>query len=81
MDAMVSARVPAETKKQGDNVLKEIGSSATELVNACAQKMKADSIVTGDERGFRNASTPHGSASDFMEFVFQKTNVRYAIAS
>ena len=34
MDAMVSARVPVEIKKQGDSKLKEIGSSATELVNA-----------------------------------------------
>lgn len=34
MDAMVSARVPVEIKKQGDRKLKEIGSSATELVNA-----------------------------------------------
>ena len=34
MDAMVSARVPAEIKKQGDSILKEIGSSATELVNS-----------------------------------------------
>ncbi len=34
MDAMVSARVPAEIKKQGDAKLKEIGSSTTELINA-----------------------------------------------
>ena len=34
MDAMVTARVPVEIKKQGDDILKEIGSSATELVNA-----------------------------------------------
>ena len=34
MDAMVSARVPVEVKKQGDRKLKEIGSTATELVNA-----------------------------------------------
>lgn len=34
MDATVSARVPVEVKKQGDAILKEIGSSATELVNA-----------------------------------------------
>lgn len=34
MDAMVTARVPVEIKKQGDVILKEIGSSATELVNA-----------------------------------------------
>ena len=34
MDAMVSARVPVEIKKRGDSKLREIGSSATELVNA-----------------------------------------------
>ena len=34
MDAMVSARVPVEVKKQGDEKLKEIGSSITELVNS-----------------------------------------------
>lgn len=34
MDAMVSARVPVEVKRQGDKKLKEIGSSTTELVNA-----------------------------------------------
>ena len=49
------------------------------LVNVCAEKVKADYIVTRDQKGFRNASTPHGTASDFMEFVFQKSNIRYAI--
>jgi len=34
MDAMISARVPVEIKKRGDKALKEIGSTATELVNA-----------------------------------------------
>ena len=34
MDAMVSARVPAEIKKHGDRMLKDMGSSATELVNS-----------------------------------------------
>lgn len=34
MNVMVSARVPAEIKKQGDRRLKQIGSSVTELVNA-----------------------------------------------
>ena len=34
MDAMVTARVPVEIKKRGDSKLKEIGSSATELVNS-----------------------------------------------
>ena len=34
MDATVSARIPVEVKKQGDALLREIGSSATELINA-----------------------------------------------
>lgn len=34
MDAMVSARVPVEIKRQGDRKLKEMGSSATELINS-----------------------------------------------
>ena len=50
------------------------------LVNVCAEKVRADFIVTRDEKGFRNASIPHGSASEFMDFVFEKTNIRYAIA-
>ena len=49
------------------------------LVNVCAEKVKADYLITRDEKGFRNASVPHGTASEFMEFVFEKTNVRYAI--
>ena len=49
------------------------------LVNVCAEKVKADYLITRDEKGFRNASVPHGTASEFMEFVFKKTNVRYAI--
>ena len=47
--------------------------------HVCAEKVKADYLITRDEKGFRNASIPHGTASEFMEFVFQKTNVRYAI--
>ena len=49
------------------------------LVSVCAEKVKADYLITRDEKGFRNASVPHGTASEFMEFVFEKTNVRYAI--
>ena len=33
-DAIVTARVPAEIKKQGNAVLREIGSTPTDLVNA-----------------------------------------------
>ena len=50
------------------------------LVNICAEKVKADYLITRDEKGFRDARIPHGSASDFMDFVFEKTGVRYAIA-
>lgn len=34
MDAMVTARVPIEIKRQADARLKEMGSSTTELINA-----------------------------------------------
>ena len=49
------------------------------LVNVCAEKVKADYLVTRDSSGFNGSRIPHGSASEFMEFVFEKTNVRYAI--
>ena len=42
MDAMVSARVPVEIKKQGDRKLKEIGSSATELINTAYEYVIAN---------------------------------------
>ncbi|MDO4400016.1 MAG: PIN domain-containing protein [Coriobacteriia bacterium] len=50
------------------------------LVNVCAEKTGSDYLVTRDEKGFRNSPIPHGSASAFMEFVFEKTRVRYAIS-
>lgn len=34
MDATVSARIPVETKKQVDKKLRNMGASATELINA-----------------------------------------------
>ncbi len=34
MDAIVTARVPAEVKEQGSAVLREIGATPTQLVNA-----------------------------------------------
>lgn len=49
------------------------------LINVCAEKVKADYLITRDEKGFCNASVSHGTASEFMEFVFKKANVRYAI--
>ena len=49
------------------------------LVNVCADKIKADYIVTRDAKGFRQSKTPHGSATEFMDFVFEKSSVRYAL--
>ena len=49
------------------------------LVDVCAQKVKADYLVTRDAKGFADSRIPHGSASSFMDFVFQHTNVRYAL--
>lgn len=49
------------------------------LVNICAEKVKADYLITRDAHGFDDARIPHGSASSFMGFVFEKTNVRYAL--
>ena len=49
------------------------------LVNVCAEKVKADYLVTRDASGFKRARIPHGTASEFMEFVFEKTNIHYAL--
>lgn len=49
------------------------------LVNACARKIKADYLVTRDKEGFGRSEIPHGSASEFMEFVFARTNIRYDV--
>ncbi|MEG0376062.1 MAG: type II toxin-antitoxin system RelB/DinJ family antitoxin, partial [Raoultibacter sp.] len=37
MDAIVTARVPVEIKEQANGVLKNIGATPTELVNAAYQ--------------------------------------------
>ena len=50
------------------------------LVNVCADKIKADFLITRDKKGFRNAKVPCGTASEFMDFVFEQTNTRYALA-
>lgn len=51
MDAMVSARVPVEIKKRGDSKLREIGSSATELVNAAYDYVIKCGRLPGVEEG------------------------------
>ena len=50
------------------------------LVNICAEKVKADYLITRDEKGFDGASVAHGNASSFMGYVFEETGVSYAIA-
>ena len=49
------------------------------LINVCAEKVKADYLITRDEKGFRGASIPHGGASAFMDFVQERTGMRYAL--
>ena len=47
MDAMVSARVPVEIKKRGDAKLKEMGSSATELINSAYDFLLKNNALPG----------------------------------
>lgn len=47
MDAMVTARVPVEIKEQGAAILKEMGSSITELVNAAFSYLLAERKLPG----------------------------------
>ena len=49
------------------------------LINVCAEKVEADYLITRNRKGFGDSAIPHGSASEFMEFVFAKTNVQYGI--
>ena len=49
------------------------------LVDVCAQKVKADFLITRDVAGFERSRIPHGTASDFMAYVKETLNVEYAI--
>ena len=57
MDAMVTARVPVEIKKQGDAKLKEIGSSVTELVNEAYRFVIEEGTLPGRQQ-IRKSSSP-----------------------
>ena len=48
MDAMVTARVPVEIKRQADSKLKAMGSSATELVNAAYRYVLENGKLPGE---------------------------------
>lgn len=49
------------------------------LASTCAQKLSADYIITRDANGFKKFLIPSGTASDFMEYVFDTTGVRYSL--
>lgn len=46
-DAMVTARVPREIKRRGDAKLKEIGATATQLINASYEYVIANGKLPG----------------------------------
>ena len=54
MDAIVTARVPVELKERGNSVLKQIGATPTQLVNAAydfllkEQRLPSATIELGD---------------------------------
>ena len=79
MDAMVSARVPVEIKKRGDSKLREIGSSATELINAaydyvikCGKLPGVETVAGNGEPQVKKLS---GSAARAFEAVWEKRGV------
>ena len=60
MDAMVTARVPVEVKRQGDEALRKMGSSATRLVNvayviATGHLPEAKSVETEGDAGLSDS--------------------------
>lgn len=64
MDAIVTARVPVEIKDQGNRILKSLGSSPTELINAAYRYVLAEKRLphieplsgTGRKQGSRELS-------------------------
>ncbi len=54
-DAIVTARVPAEIKKQGNAVLREIGSTPTELVNAAYEYVLKERELPKEPRPLTDA--------------------------
>lgn len=58
MDAMVSARIPVEVKRQGDALLKKMGSSVTELINSAYDYLVANGELPGKASPLPNSSEP-----------------------
>ena len=79
MDAMVSARVPVEIKRQGDSKLREIGSSVTELVNSAYDYViKYGALPCQNEpaaSGDRQVKTLSGSEAKAFSSLWRKRAV------
>ena len=73
MDAMVTARVPVEIKKQGDRKLKQIGSSPTELINDAYRyviehgALPRDRAIDCEKEGPRTKTLMGDAAREFDE--------------
>lgn len=69
MEAMVTARIPVEIKEQGNAILKEIGATATQLVNAAYEYLLATRelpVVHASVSGKRKLS--EGQRADLQAF-------------
>lgn len=51
MDPMVSARVPAELRDRANSLLKELGSTPTELINRAYQELVSTGRLPGTAPG------------------------------
>jgi addiction module RelB/DinJ family antitoxin len=61
MNTMVTARVPQEIKNQGDLILKNMGASVTELINAAYEYViKTSSLPSAPKQiGSKNRTITH----------------------
>jgi antitoxin component of RelBE/YafQ-DinJ toxin-antitoxin module len=57
MDAMVSARVPVEVKKQADKKLREIGCTATDLINAAYRYVLEENALPASAASVKQGKT------------------------
>ena len=62
MDAIVTARVPVETKNQGAEILRRLGETPTRLVNAAYEYLLATGTLPKTPAAERDAA--HGIGTD-----------------
>ncbi len=58
MNDMVTARVPSEIKRQGNSVLKQIGATATQLVNAAYEYVIAEGRLPSPRKAIDAETIP-----------------------